>query len=118
MKPDEPEIIHKLPIRADANLETGKVEVKLVRNNLGTKYAVFGAIPVIELHPMQVGAFMAMIHQAMGELNADREEKARARAEQTPHITCPRCGKTSWNQNDLREGYCDHCHDWTGVSQK
>lgn len=31
-----------------------------------------------------------------------------------PSITCPRCGRTSWNPNDVREGYCGACHDWTG----
>ena len=28
-------------------------------------------------------------------------------------ITCPRCGMTSYNPNDVREGYCGNCHDWT-----
>jgi transcriptional regulator with XRE-family HTH domain len=28
-------------------------------------------------------------------------------------ITCPRCGRTSFNPNDVREGYCGNCHDWT-----
>ena len=28
-------------------------------------------------------------------------------------ITCPRCGMTSHNPNDVREGYCGNCHDWT-----
>lgn len=28
-------------------------------------------------------------------------------------ITCPRCGATSHNLNDVREGYCGRCHDWT-----
>lgn len=30
-------------------------------------------------------------------------------------ITCPRCGRTSHNPNDVREGYCGACHDWTGA---
>lgn len=30
-----------------------------------------------------------------------------------PSITCPRCGMTSYNPNDIREGYCGNCHDWT-----
>jgi hypothetical protein len=30
-----------------------------------------------------------------------------------PTITCPVCGWTSYNPNDIREGYCGHCHDWT-----
>ena len=29
-------------------------------------------------------------------------------------ITCPKCGMTSFNPNDIREGYCGNCHDWTG----
>lgn len=28
-------------------------------------------------------------------------------------ITCPRCKRTSYNPNDIREGYCGNCHDWT-----
>lgn len=28
-------------------------------------------------------------------------------------ITCPVCRRTSWNPNDVREGYCGYCHDWT-----
>lgn len=28
-------------------------------------------------------------------------------------ITCPQCGATSYNANDVREGYCGRCHDWT-----
>jgi hypothetical protein len=32
-----------------------------------------------------------------------------------PSITCPQCGMTSHNPNDVREGYCGNCHDWTGA---
>lgn len=32
---------------------------------------------------------------------------------QAQAITCPRCLKTSWNLNDVREGYCGSCRDWT-----
>jgi hypothetical protein len=28
-------------------------------------------------------------------------------------IECPRCGRRSWNPQDITEGYCGHCHDWT-----
>lgn len=31
----------------------------------------------------------------------------------TAGITCPRCARTSYNPNDVAEGYCGHCHDWT-----
>lgn len=30
-------------------------------------------------------------------------------------FTCPRCGRTSANPHDRREGYCGACHDWTGT---
>jgi hypothetical protein len=30
-------------------------------------------------------------------------------------ITCPRCGRTSQHPDDVREGYCGACHDWTGL---
>jgi hypothetical protein len=31
-----------------------------------------------------------------------------------PSITCPACGMTSRHPDDIREGYCGNCHDWTG----
>jgi hypothetical protein len=31
----------------------------------------------------------------------------------SPFFHCPVCGHTSHNPNDVREGYCGHCHDWT-----
>jgi NTP pyrophosphatase (non-canonical NTP hydrolase) len=30
-----------------------------------------------------------------------------------PSITCPRCNRTSHNANDIANGYCGNCHDWT-----
>jgi hypothetical protein len=27
---------------------------------------------------------------------------------------CPHCGMVSHNPNDIAEGYCGNCHDWTG----
>lgn len=33
-------------------------------------------------------------------------------------FTCPRCGRTSHNPTDIREGYCGACHDWTGSPQQ
>ena len=29
-------------------------------------------------------------------------------------FTCPKCGRTSHHPDDVREGYCGACHDWTG----
>jgi hypothetical protein len=31
----------------------------------------------------------------------------------TQVFVCPRCGAISANPNDVREGYCGACHDWT-----
>jgi hypothetical protein len=28
-------------------------------------------------------------------------------------FTCPDCGRTSHNPQDMAEGYCGHCHWWT-----
>src|SRR5262245_1802653 len=41
-------------------------------------------------------------------------DKRRSEVEQVPSTTCPRCGFTSYNPNDIREKYCVQCHDWTG----
>ena len=30
-----------------------------------------------------------------------------------PRITCPRCGMTSYNSNDIREGWCGNCNTQT-----
>lgn len=28
-------------------------------------------------------------------------------------VTCPKCGATSSNPDDVSQGYCGRCHDWT-----
>lgn len=33
----------------------------------------------------------------------------------TASITCPVCAMTSHNPNDVSQGYCGNCHDWTGA---
>lgn len=30
-----------------------------------------------------------------------------------PSFTCPQCHRTSHDPEDVIEGYCGHCHDWT-----
>lgn len=32
-----------------------------------------------------------------------------------PSITCPVCERTSHYPNDVTQGYCAACHDWTGA---
>ena len=36
----------------------------------------------------------------------------------TESITCPRCGMTSYNPNDVREGYCGNCHGYVTKTGK
>lgn len=31
----------------------------------------------------------------------------------TPSITCPKCGRTSHHPDDMAEGYCGACHEYT-----
>ena len=31
-------------------------------------------------------------------------------------ITCPRCGMTSYHPEDIAEGYCAVCMDWTAAN--
>lgn len=47
---------------------------------------------------------------------AAREAQRRVEAgalRQGKTFTCPRCQRTTNNPNDVREGYCGACHDWT-----
>lgn len=30
-----------------------------------------------------------------------------------PSIKCPRCGMVSYHPEDIKQGYCGYCHDWT-----
>jgi hypothetical protein len=41
------------------------------------------------------------------------ERRRRREKYRIPSITCPDCDRTSWNPDDVREGYCGNCHDWT-----
>jgi hypothetical protein len=54
----------------------------------------------------RLGAYLSMVQ------NAVRKERPLTNA---PHITCPVCHRTSYNPNDIREGYCGHCHAFTKV---
>jgi predicted RNA-binding Zn-ribbon protein involved in translation (DUF1610 family) len=33
-------------------------------------------------------------------------------------FACPRCGATSSGPEDISEGYCGRCHEWTGPDQR
>jgi hypothetical protein len=32
-----------------------------------------------------------------------------------PSFRCPACGRVSYHPEDVRQGYCGACHDWTGT---
>lgn len=32
-----------------------------------------------------------------------------------PSFTCPKCNMTSYDINDVRNGYCGNCHEFTGT---
>jgi hypothetical protein len=34
-------------------------------------------------------------------------------SEPRPSFTCPRCLWVSYHPDDLTNGYCGHCHDYT-----
>jgi hypothetical protein len=35
----------------------------------------------------------------------------------SPSYTCLRCGRTSYNENDVQHRYCGHCHASSGTVQ-
>lgn len=35
----------------------------------------------------------------------------------TASIVCPRCGRASYHPEEVRQGYCGNCHDWTSQPQ-
>lgn len=35
-----------------------------------------------------------------------------------PSYTCPRCAMTTHHPDDVREGYCGNCHDWTRATHE
>lgn len=57
-------------------------------------------------------------NRTLEDENADLGEKVdvwvEAEREKQPSITCPVCAMTSYNPNDIREGYCGNCHAFTG----
>jgi len=42
-----------------------------------------------------------------------RRPKGEVARPEPPGFTCPRCGHISHSSDDVFEGYCGNCHDWT-----
>ncbi len=42
----------------------------------------------------------------------ERALRRNERAQRVSSFTCPRCGRVSFNPNDIRERYCGACRDW------
>lgn len=58
----------------------------------------------------------AMVESPCDEPPPDTCERAlNATYYQTKSITCPRCAMVSYNRNDIEQGYCGSCHDWTSL---
>jgi len=52
--------------------------------------------------------------QTMGLIVAMDQAVAALRTDLAASFTCPACGRTSYNPNDVRERYCGACNGWTG----
>lgn len=35
--------------------------------------------------------------------------------DQRPSFVCPKCRRTSWHPDDVKNGYCGHCHEFVSV---
>jgi hypothetical protein len=56
--------------------------------------------------PLDVATRAKMARQVQAVLDSVREVAPAS-------FICPRCAMRSYNPNDIREGYCGACHDWT-----
>lgn len=58
------------------------------------------------------------MHKLHSELEAFEEQFKLQRSSEAAKFTCPRCGAMSYNINDIKNGYCGACHDWTREPQE
>ena len=55
------------------------------------------------------------MEQAFGLIrNREAQQSQVSMSSQQATFTCTVCGRTSHNPNDLRNGFCGHCHDYSG----
>lgn len=53
----------------------------------------------------------------LGDVDRDLVPKGTVLHRGQPSITCPRCSRTSYHPEDIKQGYCGFCHWWTSDSQ-
>jgi hypothetical protein len=61
-----------------------------------------------------MAAGLAEVGRALGSVTGVRDGRGDPTGD-PPGFTCPRCGRTSFHPDDLAEGYCGACHDWTAA---
>lgn len=74
-------------------------------------------VPQADLVGMQYGLTMEIGEWSDPSIDSQTAaEWARVRFNwpKSDAFTCPRCGRTSYDPNDLQHGYCGACHDYTG----
>src|SRR5207247_2471436 len=68
---------------------------------------------VVPIAPALADAIRKLEAEAGRQLT-DVVREQRASATRVEHFECPRCERQSFHPKDVKEGYCGHCHDWTG----
>lgn len=63
--------------------------------------------PVVEVF-QQLGPQLGQLGTALAPSQPPAPDPGR------PGFTCPVCHRTSYNPNDIREGWCSACSAWTG----
>lgn len=59
-------------------------------------------------HDTHIYELYRLIERLAGEV-----QRLRSNEQSEPSIKCPKCERTSFNPNDIEQGYCVNCHDWT-----
>lgn len=60
-----------------------------------------------------VGYYWELNDEFIGETAREAIDKAmHAEAVRASHFTCPKCGRTSYNESDIKQRYCGACHEF------
>ena len=81
----------------------------------------FTTVDVLNERPMPDEAYVNAPMRVFGEIYdthfPQSERPLTDEASLPAHFTCPTCKRVSYNPNDLREGYCGACHEFTGAKR-